>query len=249
MEDEKKPLDGQSANKPENNLLKSEGPFGNKPQDKFESHHNHNRGRRESDRLTKHDILDILKHDAVAQTLEQFFKRNRWAQFFKTLSFVLMAALGVGGFYLAWDSNRQENYAAEIREQNQRQAADLEQKIKTKLEWMRQINKTILDMRQVRQFIIFRCIFNYHPLNQYEQQVLRYEAQTTVIKAYTGSRFIFNDAVENKTRELIHFDETIKDVCAKNAPSDEIWHQYQRSLDDLMGQSIKDDEDKLKKLR
>ena len=99
-------------------------------------------------------------------------------------------------------------------------------------------------MRKVRYHIVLHCK-NGHPVTLEKQELMRFNARNAVALAFTGSRFVFNDAVEKKLDELTAFDESIKDVCAKGAPGDNKWRQYLIEINNLMGHSIREDQNSL----
>ncbi len=49
--------------------------------------------------LTKNDIIEILEHKSFVKTIDQFLEHNKKTQFWKTVSFIVMAFLGIFGFY------------------------------------------------------------------------------------------------------------------------------------------------------
>jgi hypothetical protein len=73
-------------------------------------------------------------------------------------------------------------------------------------------------------------------------------ARFDVAKACAGINEIFGENVQQICRDFTKFDESIPDVCEKNAPDDEAWRDYLRKINAQMHLSIKKDREKLEEL-
>lgn len=204
--------------------------------------------RRHPPGLSRDDIITILKHDAFFNILHQFIQHGRSTQFWKSISFVIMAFLGIGGFYLAWMATLETNKIESHRMYDERQAALIEQKITNKINWMRKTDQAMIDLRKTHEYIVLHCKYD-TPLSKYQQALLRSNAQFELNKSFTGIEFIFDENIHQKFHGFINFDRTIPDVCAPNAPTDDTYLQYAHELINLMGQSIQKDKNALDELQ
>lgn len=201
---------------------------------------NKDSGRNLSSGLSKNDIISILEHDSFLRTVNQFLQHSKKTQYWKTISFIVMAILGIFGFYLAWASNFEASKIETIRLRNERETARLDHIIQTKISWMRNVDESVTDLRKTRQNIILRCKYD-KPLSLYEQQLLRSNARFDVNKAFTGVEYIFDQQVHQKLHDFLSFDESIKDVCASDAPTDAEYIDHLHQFTNLMGASILQD--------
>ncbi len=198
--------------------------------------------------LTRDDIIEILKNETFYNTLHQFIEHNQKTQFWKTVSFVMMAFLGIGGFFLAWQSNLDANQVEATRLHDERMRGQIDRKIKNKIAWMREADQAMIELRKTREFIVLNCKYH-HPFSLYDQTLLRSRARFDLNKAFTGIDFVFNEQVHDQFHKYIEFDENIPDVCAPNTPNDAVYLKASHNLISLMGKSIQQDEENLEKFR
>ena len=158
-----------------------------------------------------------------------------------------MAFSAAFGYYLKWDSDRKDRLEQQIQAANERKAEQIQAVINQKMEWMRRANIAVMNLRELHEDIIAKCIYH-KQRNQYAEYIARTNERMNVGKTYDRIRFIFNNINQEKFADFTNFDESITDVCAKEAPSDDRWRQYQYDLNNLMGQSIQQDKDDLMKL-
>ncbi len=142
---------------------------------------------------------------------------------------------------------RKDRIEQQIQAANERRAEEIQARINLKMEWMKNTNSAIKNMRKTRELIILDCQFNHTP-SQYEQEKERFIARDDVARSFDGIKFIFDDNVQQAFLKLTSFDENIRDVCAKNAPSDMQWHTYEDNLNSLMEKSIYGDNLALSKI-
>lgn len=129
----------------------------------------------------------------------------------------------------------------------EREATHINQVINNKISVMRKSSDAIMDLRLTREHIILKCKTN-QPLTFHEQQQLRLNARDKVAREFTGTRFLFGEKLQEKSIELVVFDEGVIDVCSPNNPKQDKWHQYHTDIINLMGKSIQADEKKLEAL-
>ena len=170
---------------------------------------------------------------------------------------LMMLAIGLLAYFVTWylsfrqrmveTAHATQYYQTLEVAHRDRQADNLHEKIKTKMAWLAQANQAMMDMRKTRYLIELKC--KYHQsVMPYEQEVARFTARDEVARAFTGSRFVFNDNVQAIALKLTHLDEENKDVCANGAPSDVAYQELQRQIVTLMGESIQIDQEALKKV-
>jgi len=199
----------------------------------------------------KNEIIALIKHDEVEQLFKRFLshaqKSHRSKVIINAIVIFLGFLIGIGAFYLAYQASTDETAIANKRAYDQAKAINVAATVRRKIEWMKKMNSSVINMRKVRYHILLRCKHG-HPDSLEKQELLRLNAALDVIHAFTGSQFIFNDAVQKKVDQLIKFDRSVKNVCAKGAPKDDKWRAYLIEIDNLMGQSIKEDQETLMEL-
>ncbi len=193
---------------------------------------------------SKSDIISLLEHEIFEDVVNKFAREQTWVKLLKIFVYFLTAVFAIAGFYLAWQSNMENNKAAEIRAEQESRNLQLTEQIKYKITFWREITDAIIQMRKTREYIVLRCQFGM-PYTAYEQNRLRFEASYNTVKVITGTNRIFNQEVYEKLRQLVEFDKSVADVCAANAPSDEKWENYLHQIDSLIGKSIEEDQVKL----
>lgn len=198
--------------------------------------------------IIKQTVVEILENSTVAGIFSNVLGTRKKKEFWKTLSFISTTIIAVVGFYMGWLTTIRSNNAIAERDYNQRQERHIEESIKNKIDWMRRNDDAVIDIRATRYFITLRCNYQ-HPFTPEEQETLRFNARYKAAKTFTGSNFVFNDAVVTKFKELVKFDESVRDVCDPTSPGDEEWWKYLQEINALMGESIQADEDKLSKLK
>lgn len=213
-------------------------------EDKLDSEHN-------KKSLTKEEIIEILNSEAVASLKKPLVGAlNRlgagmplWIHLAKGFGFTLLLSAGLIGYYIQWNAEIKQRQA----ETTARAVEQLQKTIDRKIEWQIKLNNAMVSLKETRAFIVLDCQ-NKHNLSNYEQQKLRLTARFKGIKAFIGSDNIFDQTVLNKLRDFINFDGNVTDVCSQDAPSELAWRQYLIDINNLTGESIKKDEDKLNHL-
>lgn len=195
--------------------------------------------------ITKDEINTIVNSETLQKAIKDSHDawektKFKW-QIFVALVMALSAALG---YYLKWDSDRKDLIEQQIQAANERKAEQIQAEINLKMEWMRRADEAIMNMRKTRELIVIGCDYNL-PRNRMAEDISRFNARYNVANTFTGIRFIFNNDVENKSQQLVKFDENVKDVCSKSAPEDNIWREYVIQINNLMEKSVQDEQNKL----
>ena len=199
----------------------------------------------------KDEILGVIKHDEVDALIQRFLthakKIHRTKVIVNSLVILLGFLIGIGAFYLAYQSSADETLIATKKAYDQEKSLNIQANIRRKIAWMKKIDASIINMRKVRYHIILQCEHN-QPISPYQQELLRFNARVVVANAFAGSQFVFNDALVQRGYELTAFDESVKDVCAINSPKDIKWREYSTAINNIMGQSIRTDQGTLSDL-
>ncbi len=161
------------------------------------------------------------------------FDGAKSVQIFRSAIIAFSILIAAGSFYLAHEATYYNKEAELIRHEKEE-----------KITWMRQIDTAILNMRKLRYDIVRECTYG-TPMPLKEQEALRMAAMFEFMKAHVGARFIFSEEMQNKARELVQFDYSVKDICATDAPSDSAWKQLMLEMDDIMGKSLQEDNKRL----
>lgn len=199
--------------------------------------------------LTKEDITQIVNSETIQQAIKD--SHDAWEKTkFKWQIFValIMALSAAFGYYLKWDSDRKDRIEQQIQVANERKAEQIQARINLKMEWMRKANSAVMEMREIHETIIRKCLYH-NPRNLYKENIARMNAEFDVARAFDGIRFIFDNNIQERFNQLNKFDESITDVCAKNTPTDDVWRKYQFELNNLMGESIDADKQELNKFK
>ena len=193
------------------------------------------RTEKQKDSTFCNDVAHLLRDKTVQRTLRALSPHG-WLQVVKEIGAVMAVIAALIGYFLTWDAERSDRRADQIRDV-----------IKEKIVWMRQADSGIMEVRKVRYLIRLKC--EYHkPITPYEQAWQRFIARYQSVKAFTGIEQVYDYTIYNAFREFTHFDESVKDVCAKDAPRDTAWWQYLHDVNHLMRQSIQKDRNQLIKI-
>lgn len=182
------------------------------------------------------EVVKIIRDPEFQKTVEIFRTNQTIFRVVKGLGFSLALISGLFGYFLKANS-----------EADDRKAAAITNVINEKREWVRRVNAGVMDVRRTRFFIKYDCDHN-KPVPLYDQGIKRYLARDRLIESFNGIHEIFDDQVFQTLLNFTAFDETIKDVCDKNAPDDNAWLEIFRKVNQQMKMSIKADRDKLEKL-
>lgn len=187
--------------------------------------------------LSKRDVLDILKSDVVQQVINKITpKQNKVFQFFRGVGFILAIIGGLAGYYISW-----------LSAQDSHKVEEAQTAINRDIEWLRVIDQSVMEMRKTVHLIKLDCQYGKY-LTQYEQDKRRFLARYRVALAMSGVSHIFNMKVFEALRNLTAFDESISDVCAKDAPPDEAWEEKFGLVNNAIGEIIKEEKLKLLEL-
>lgn len=199
----------------------------------------------------KDEVVALLKHEEVNALIKRFLahtqKSNHAKVVINSIVILLGFLIGIGAFYLAYQSSTNETVIATRKAYDQERALDIQADIRRKIEWMQKIDGAIINVRKVRYHIILKCEAN-RPISAYQQALERFNARIIVVNSLSGCNYVFNDALKEKVSELVAFDGSVKDVCAKNAPRDEKWEEYLLAINQIMGKSIREDQGLLSNL-
>lgn len=197
------------------------------------------------------EIIGLIKHDEVDALIQRFLthtkKIHRTKVIINSIVILLGFLIGIGAFYLAYQESADETVIAIKKAYAQEKSLNIQENIRRKIAWMKKIDASIINMRKVRYHIILQCRNN-QPISAYQQELQRFNSRVVVANAFTGSKFVFNDTLGQKGIEITTFDESVKDVCAANAPHDIKWREYLHEIDNIMGQSIRQDQEMLSNL-
>lgn len=196
----------------------------------------------------KDEIIGLIRHgevNAFIQRLQADAKKaHRTKIIINSLVIFLGFSIGIGAFYLAYQASANQTLVAIQRAYDQEKSLNIQADIRRKIEWLKKIDAAIINLRKLRYRIILQCKYN-KPISAYQQALLRENARWVVANTLSGSKFVFNDALEQKVSELNAFDESVKNLCGKNAPKDIKWREYLIAIDNIMGQTIRKDQDRL----
>jgi hypothetical protein len=197
----------------------------------------------------KNSFLGVLKSGELDQIIDRFIRKESHVQIVKTLLYVITILIAVAGFFLSWYATYESNkFQAQIA-YNERQAQHIRDVIKEKRYWANQLIGSIMDMRETRITIVINCLHK-TPFSLRQQALMRMKTEYRVIRAISKSRTVFkNKGLIDTIIALNKFEESIPDVCAKNAPSNEAWRQYQNKVVLIIENSINADEQQLLKLK
>lgn len=183
------------------------------------------------------EIKKVIRDEQFQATVGKFVRKsNTRFKVLKGIGFTVAIASGLFGYLLAANS-----------EADDRRAQMIHKVINEKQEWMQKVNNGILELRRTRSQIKYDCENN-KPISLYEQGLKRFEARADLVKFVNGIGEIFNEEVFKTILELTRFDESVKDVCAKNAPGDDAWLDISRKLNQQMRESLKTDREYLKNI-
>ena len=199
----------------------------------------------------KEEIISLIKHDDVEILFKRYLnnakKIHRTKVVTNSIVVLLGFLIGIGAFYLAYESSANETKVATIKAYDAERASSIRAGIERKIQWMEKINSSIINMRTIRYNIVLGCK-NKKPISSFKQNLLRSNARFNVILSSTGNQYVFNDALNTKIHDLLVFDENVVDVCSKSAPGDAKWRQYLQEINDIMGDSIRDEQNRLKEI-
>jgi hypothetical protein len=199
----------------------------------------------------KDEVVELLKHEEVNALIKRFLvhtqKSNHAKVVINSIVILLGFLIGIGAFYLAYQSSTNETVIATRKAYEQERVVNIQEDIRRKIEWMQKIDAAVINMRKVRYHIVLKCENNL-PMSAYQQALERFNARVIVVDSFSGSSYVFSDAIKEKSIELVAFDEGVKDVCAKNAPGDKEWEKYLLEVNQVMGKSIREDQEKLDSL-
>ncbi len=85
-------------------------------------------------------------------------------------------------------------------------------------------------------------------MTSYKTDKERLTERYKVIQAFTESQHIFGSKILDKYREYIIFDESVPNVCSRDAPSELAWRNYIIDINTFISNSINIDEQKLHSL-
>lgn len=183
------------------------------------------------------EILRIIRNDGFQKTARLFAKKNETIfKVLKGLGITIALVSGVFGYLIKANSER-----------DHRRAEAIHKIIAEKKQWALRVNKELMGVRRVRFLIKHDCEHNKIP-SSYEQKLKRVLARAKLVEAFTGIYETYDDELYDLFVNFTKFDENVADVCAKDAPSDDVWRNFQRQINQKMRLSIRNDRDNLEKL-
>ena len=176
-------------------------------------------------------------------------KRHQHEVHWKYGSFLIGLIVTLAVVFASWHTDSTKDKESSMRDYNQRQAEIIQRTIDQKIALMKRVDNAMINLRRVNALIIERCKYN----NSYtleQQKLMRINSRYAIAKENTGLHLVFNLEAEKAVAALVDFDEyIISDLCSKNVPDDWAWRSKMRHANDLMGQLIKEDQEKLNALR
>lgn len=181
--------------------------------------------------FNKKDVIDILQSDAVQNIFNKITpKQHKVFQFFRGVGFVLAIIGGLAGYYMSW-----------LSDQDNRKETQIQTSINRHIEWLRSVDNAAMELRKTVHLIKLDCEYGKY-LSLYEQDKKRFLVRYKVALAMSGVSYVFNNKVLQALRDLTNFDESVNDVCAKNAPPDEEWEHRFAAVNNFIGQVIKEEQ-------
>jgi hypothetical protein len=182
------------------------------------------------------EVSKIIRDPVLQQTIGQFRKNETAFRIIKGIGFSIALASGLFGYFLKANS-----------EADDRKEAALTNIINEKKEFAQKINRGILEVRKTRYLIKYDCD-NGKAASLYEQGQKRFLARDKLVESFNGVREVFDKQLFQTLLELTAFDESVTDVCAKNAPEDVAWVTISRKANEQIRASIGTDREKLTKI-
>lgn len=214
-----------------------------KKKDKEQPGHHHDKP------LTKDDLIDLLNSKTVESIKKPLIGAlNRSGlhpgyHFIKGIGFTALLAAGLIGYYIQWNADIKQRQA----EATNRVAEEIQQNINRKIEWQIKLNDSMVSLKENVEMIMLKCKYQI-PISEYEKNEERLKSRYKVIEAFTGSQHVFGDKILDKYRDLINFDESVKNLCAPNAPTELEWRKYIIDINNLIAESISQDKKELERL-
>jgi|SRR5579871_1846526 len=183
------------------------------------------------------EICEVIRDKEFQSTVNKFVpKRHTIFHLFRGAGFVVALAAGLFGYLLKANS-----------EADDRRAEMIHKIIDEKEKWAQKVDIGILDLRRTRFLLKYDC--DHHKSQSLdEREKVRELARFDFAKTYAGIDEIFGEAVIQICRDFTKFDASIRDVCAKNTPDDEVWRAYLLKINEQMHISIRKDRGKLEEL-
>jgi len=192
--------------------------------------------------------IEDREYERKKQEQDILFKKEhmRNERFWK----VLATILAIGGFYLLFWSGVETAKESSRRAVNEHQIDLIRQDIAEQKETLQVATEAISHMRSVYAEILRNCEYG-HPLSMEKQDEMRREAWQGVVDSLAMIPYTFNEAVLDKGKELIQFDEHIKDLCTYKDKENLDYRllQYKRGLFDLANQVMEKNKQKIEKLK
>lgn len=183
------------------------------------------------------EVIAVIRNKNFQDTAHLYTQKNETLfRFFKGFGFMIALTSGLLGYLLKANS-----------EADDRSAEAIHRIIREKTAWQIKADEGILGVRKTRFLIKYNCE-NGKAISLYQQGLERFNARYNLIKASSGIDQIFGDELLNTFKELAKFDESVRDVCAKDAPDDESWRVFLVKANQEMRKSIQDERDKLEQL-
>lgn len=183
------------------------------------------------------EVIKIVRNEDFQKTADKFARKNDTLfKILKGCGFTIALLSGLIGYLLKANS-----------EADDRRAESIIRVIEEKKEWAKRVTEAIIDLRKTRNMIRLDCKYGRKP-TIFEQSKMREEARFKLIMATAGVQEIFDNDIRTGLLELIEFDDSILDVCEKNAPSGKHWRQFQLKVGELMKESLTKNREELTKL-
>lgn len=187
------------------------------------------------DRLS-HEIGQVIRDKEFQRTVDKFsYRHETFFRALKAIGIAIALFSGLFGYMLKANS-----------EADDRKAEAIHKVIDKKEAWAIKVDQGILEFRQAMFFIKESC--ENKAESKKERETKRVIASYELIKSFIGLNEIFGEETYKILLDLTKLDESVSDICAKNAPDDEVWRSYLKRLNKLMHASIAEDRNKINEL-
>lgn len=175
----------------------------------------------------------FLTNEQIQAQIQKRNRKNDFIKLCKGMGFTIAIAAGLFGYLLKANS-----------EADDREAKAIRAVIDEKKEWAIKVNKGIMEVRRTNHLIRLECEHG-RALTSYDQKKRRFLAIDRLVKASVGLDEVYDQDILKKIGKFTDFDQSIIDVCANAAPSDDEWRKQQRDINKLMHASIQKDRQSL----
>lgn len=165
-----------------------------------------------------------------------------------TLGKIFGGILAITGVLAGWVTSLQHEKANNERAAQNYKIDLVRQDIAEKKKILEAGTEAITNLRGVYAELRLNCKYG-HPYSQEKQDAMRQVAWQRIANVFATIPYAFNEAVFNKGRELVLFDEHIPDVCSYKGNPDDRLLQFKTEFFNLAYKSITEDQKKIEKLK